>query len=46
MAQRMAQQAPGNSFESTMNEGISKALASIKRICEGTGGKEEIEAIK
>lgn len=42
--QRMSER--GNSFESAMNEGISKALESIKRICEGKGGKEEIEANK
>lgn len=46
MAQRMAEHSPGHSFESVMNEGISKTLESIKRICEGTGGKVEIEANK
>ncbi len=44
MAQRMAERSPGHSFESAMDEGISKTLESIKRICEGKGGKEEIEA--
>jgi uncharacterized membrane protein len=44
VAQHMAEQAPEGSFESAMNEGISKTLASIKRICEGQGGKQEIEA--
>lgn len=46
MAQRMAERSPGHSFESAMNEGIAKTLESIKRICEGKGGKEEIEANK
>jgi len=40
----MAERSPGGSFESAMNEGISKTLASIKQICEGKGGKQEIEA--
>ena len=40
--QRMEQQSPQHSFESAMNEGINKSLESIKRICEGTGGKQEI----
>ena len=44
--QRMVERSPDHSFDSVMNEGISKALESIKRICEGTGGKEEIEANK
>lgn len=44
MLQHMAERSPGHSFESAMNEGISKTLESIKRICEGTGGKVEIEA--
>ncbi|MCY7273669.1 MAG: SRPBCC family protein [Phormidesmis sp. CAN_BIN44] len=44
VAQHMAQQSPEHSFESAMNEGIAKTLASIKRICEGQGGKVEIEA--
>lgn len=43
-AQHMAEQAPEQSFESAMNEGIAKTLESIKRICEGQGGKEEISA--
>lgn len=43
-AQRMAEQSPSHSFESAMNEGISKTLESIKRICEGEGGKQEIAA--
>jgi uncharacterized membrane protein len=43
-AQRMAQNSPEHSFESAMNEGIAKTLNSIKRLCEGTGGKEEISA--
>jgi len=42
----MVERSPGHSFESAMNEGISKTLESIKRICEGKGGKEEIEANK
>lgn len=42
--QRMTERSPGHSFESGMNEGISKTLESIKRICEGKGGKEEIAA--
>lgn len=46
MAQKMAEQSPGHSFEAAMNEGITKTLESIKRICEGQGGKEEIEANK
>lgn len=46
MAQKMAERSPGHSFESAMNEGIAKTLESIKRICEGRGGKEEIEANK
>lgn len=44
MAQKMAEQSPGHSFESAMNEGIAKTLESIKRICEGQGGKVEITA--
>lgn len=44
MAQKMAERSPDHSFESAMNEGIGKTLESIKRICEGTGGKQEIEA--
>lgn len=44
--QHMVERSPGHSFESAMNEGISKTLESIKRICEGTGGKEEIEVNK
>lgn len=44
--QRMAERSTGHSFESAMNEGISKTLESIKHICEGKGGKEEIEANK
>ncbi|WP_041243971.1 hypothetical protein [Gloeobacter kilaueensis] len=40
--QRMAEKSPGHSFESAMAEGIGKTLQSIKNICEGTGGKEEI----
>lgn len=44
MAQKMAERSPDGSFESAMNEGISKTLTSIKQICEGKGGKEEIEA--
>lgn len=44
--QRMVERSPDNSFESVMYEGISKTLESIKRICEGKGGKEEIEANK
>ena len=46
MAQRMAERSSGHSFESAMSEGINKTLESIKRICEGKGGKEEIEANK
>lgn len=46
MMQHMAERSPSHSFESAMDEGISKTLESIKRICEGTGGKEEIEANK
>jgi uncharacterized membrane protein len=46
MAQKMAEQSPGHSFESAMNEGITKTLESIKQICEGQGGKKEIEANK
>ncbi|MCU0569584.1 MAG: SRPBCC family protein [Oculatellaceae cyanobacterium Prado106] len=42
MQQDMAEQSPQHSFESAMNEGIGKTLESIKRICEGTGGKQEI----
>ncbi len=42
MKQRMEEQSPQHSFESAMNEGIGKTLESIKRICEGTGGKQEI----
>ena len=42
----MAERSPNHSFESVINEGISKTLESIKRICEGKGGKEEIEANK
>jgi len=44
--QRMVERSPDHSFESVMKEGISKTLESIKRICEGKGGKEEIEANK
>ena len=44
--QRMQERSQGNSFESAMNEGISKTLESIKNICEGKGGKKEIEANK
>jgi VCBS repeat-containing protein len=44
--QRMTERSPGHSFESAMNEGISKTLESIKHLCEGKGGKEEIEANK
>jgi len=44
MLQRMAERSPGGSFESAMNEGINKTLESIKRICEGRGGKQEISA--
>jgi uncharacterized membrane protein len=44
MAQKMAEQSPEGSFESAINEGIGKALESIKNICEGKGGKQEIEA--
>lgn len=44
--QHMIERSPDHSFESTMNEGISKTLESIKRICEGKGGKEEIDANK
>ena len=44
--QHMVERSPEHSFESAMNEGISKTLESIKRICEGKGGKEEIEANK
>jgi uncharacterized membrane protein len=44
MAQKMAERSPGHSFEAAMNEGITKTLESIKRICEGQGGKVEIEA--
>jgi uncharacterized membrane protein len=40
--QHMEEQSPGHSFESAINEGIGKTLESIKRICEGTGGKQEI----
>lgn len=40
--QHMEEQSPEHSFESAMNEGIGKTLESIKRICEGTGGKQEI----
>ncbi|MCU0552193.1 MAG: SRPBCC family protein [Leptolyngbya sp. Prado105] len=40
--QHMEEQSPQHSFESAMNEGIGKTLKSIKQICEGTGGKEEI----
>jgi hypothetical protein len=40
--QHMTEQSPGHSFESAMQEGIQKTLESIKRICEGTGGKQEI----
>lgn len=42
MAQRMAEQSPGHSFEAAMNEGIGKTLESIRRNCEGEGGKVEI----
>ncbi len=42
--QRMVERSPDHSFESVMAEGISKTLESIKHICEGTGGKIEIEA--
>lgn len=44
MQQKMAEQSPGGSFETAMSEGISKTLESIKRICEGQGGKQEIAA--
>jgi len=44
--QRMVEHSPSHSFESVMDEGISKTLESIKQICEGKGGKEEIEANK
>lgn len=44
--QRMVERSPNHSFESVMNEGISKTLESIKQICEGKGGKQEIEANK
>jgi uncharacterized membrane protein len=44
MAQKMSERAPEHSFESAMNEGIGKALESIKQICEGQGGKQEIAA--
>lgn len=44
--QRMVERSPDHSFESVMKEGITKTLESIKRICEGKGGKEEIEANK
>lgn len=44
--QRMAERSQDKSFSSAMNEGISKTLESIKHICEGAGGKEEIEANK
>lgn len=44
MAEKMAEQSPGHSFEAAMNEGIGKTLESIKRICEGQGGKQEISA--
>lgn len=44
--QHMVERSPDHSFESAMNEGISKTLESIKRICEGKGGKEEIAANK
>ncbi len=44
--QRMVEHSPNHSFESVMDEGISRTLESIKRICEGLGGKEEIEANK
>lgn len=40
--QKMEEQSQGHSFESAMNEGVQKTLESIKRICEGTGGKQEI----
>lgn len=40
--QRMIEKSPDHSFEGAMNEGIQKTLESIKRICEGTGGKQEI----
>ncbi len=46
IVQRMVEHSPDHSFESAMYEGISKTLESIKRICEGKGGKEEIEANK
>ena len=44
--QHMIERSPDCSFESAMNEGISKTLESIKRICEGKGGKKEIDANK
>jgi uncharacterized membrane protein len=44
MAQKMAERSPGHSFEAAMGEGITKTLESIKRICEGQGGKAEIAA--
>jgi uncharacterized membrane protein len=40
--QHMSESSPEHSFESAMNEGIGKTLESIKRICEGKGGKQEI----
>ena len=46
IVQHMVERSPEHSFESAINEGISKTLESIKRICEGKGGKEEIEANK
>lgn len=46
VVQRMVERSPDHSFESAMNEGISKTLESIKSICESKGGKKEIEANK
>jgi len=43
MQQAMAARTPGGSFESAMYEGIGKTLISIKNLCEGRGGKEELE---
>ena len=38
-------QAPGG-YEQAMNEGLKKALQSIKRLCEGSGGKAEVAGQK
>lgn len=38
----MSESSPEHSFEAAMDEGIGKTLQSIKRICEGQGGKQEI----